>query len=393
MAPSFVLRIHRVSDVQLRKRFFEKKTPLYVEIKIEDGKSKRTLKTKQISGTSTQWDEEFTLDAIEEDQTIRLCLKLSSFIHDRLIGEVECRPSDFLSSAGMTIQRDLRLFSSKNKEKIPAGIVVASGEYLQSGDEQQHVSENDVQNPHEEDTYQSSNEEVQETQELVSELPTDPIELPTATHEIPEEREEPPEEAQVPPKDEAQHTLAEARVAIDKQLGPGSMSEKVGKLLERLKLLSGVVSKIDALAKLHPWVDFAWQVCTSLYKVVEKQQSTDKRIFDLVAAIEDAFDFVEDVEKINEDAIRLEPIITAMLNQVTECATFMCTFLQPNFAGRVVVNLVTDLTHKINEFIAAFAKLRKNLTEKVQLHTALVSSKVLGGVEQLRILFSLALSI
>ncbi|KAK7678090.1 hypothetical protein QCA50_018883 [Cerrena zonata] len=190
----------------------------------------------------------------------------------------------------------------------------------------------------------------------------------------------------------AEHAFNAAKMSVDEQIGPGSTSKKVGKVLEKLELLSGIVSKIDELMKLHPWVDFAWQVCSLLYKIVQQQQSVDRRVLNLVSSIDDTFDFIEDVKKIREDAIRLESIITDMLNQVTECATFMCTYLQLSFAKQVVAQQMSNSNKKIDEFIEAFARLRKCLMEKVQLHTVLVSSKILGGVAHLSVTMGLIYS-
>lgn len=58
---------------------------------------------------------------------------------------------------------------------------------------------------------------------------------------------------------------------------------------------------------------------------------------DLVDTMDRVFDFTEDVTKVQEhikdDTTRLETIITAMLNQVSECAIFVCEYLRPSFVG------------------------------------------------------------
>ena len=66
-------------------------------------------------------------------------------------------------------------------------------------------------------------------------------------------------------------------------------------------------------------------------QVLKKQSLTEQRIFDLVDAMDLSFDFIEDLQKLKEGAIRMEPLITSMLKQVGECALFVCEYLKPNF--------------------------------------------------------------
>ncbi|KAK7684523.1 hypothetical protein QCA50_012470 [Cerrena zonata] len=60
--PLNLSKIHRVSDIQLRKHFLVQRTPkLYVKIKIKDRNPKKPSKTEDIHGIGSRWDEEFTL--------------------------------------------------------------------------------------------------------------------------------------------------------------------------------------------------------------------------------------------------------------------------------------------------------------------------------------------
>ncbi|KAK7684527.1 hypothetical protein QCA50_012474 [Cerrena zonata] len=364
MVPKLTLTIHRVSDVQLKNCFLERKTPkLYVEI--ETSESELHGKTKVVRHLDAQWEEEFTLDGIDENQIIGFRLRRShTFSPNRMIGKADSTISDLVTPSGISsIERNLTLYGIKDMEKRrPIGTLVVSAKCIYPLGEEKGSSENEEQIS---DKDGIPSEEIQEA----------------SRPESPSKREELPPKA--PEHKAADRAFNAAKMSLEEQLGPDSIYKKVGKVLEKLELLSGIVSKVDELAKLHPWVDFAWQVCSSLYKIVQQQQLIDRRVFDLIATIESTFDFIEDAKKVKEDAIRLESIITAMLNQVTECATFMCTYLRPGFAKRVVAQQMSDSNKKIDEFNEAFAKLRECLMEKVQLHTALVSSKILGGVEQL----------
>ncbi|KAK7676720.1 hypothetical protein QCA50_020296 [Cerrena zonata] len=370
LPPKLILHVHRVSDVQLEKWFVHKPPKLYVEIEIKTSDSIHRPKTKEIRDINAQWEEEFVLDGTKDNQIVRFYLKHSPTIgRDRTIGEAECILSELLPLSGTPpTQKDLKLYDIKGTGLI--GTIVVSAGYRGSQDEAQLSSEDVEEIPYEEDTQESPDNAIQNVAD--------------DTADLPEEMPEPSIETQELSKDAVQHLFAEANTVVTERLGPDSLFGKVGQLRDRLGKLSGIVSTIDKLAELHPWVDLAWQVCSSLYKVAEKQYIADEKIIDLVATIEATFGFIEDAEKIKEDAIPLRPIIEDLLRQVAECATFICAYLQPSFTKRAAKGLLTDTTKKIAEFTAQFVKLRESLKEKVQLHTGLVSSKVLGVVEALR---------
>ncbi|KAK7678115.1 hypothetical protein QCA50_018908 [Cerrena zonata] len=369
MPPKLTLHIHRVSNVQLEKRFIHKPPKLYVEIEIKTSNSIHHPKTKGIRDFNAQWEEEFVLDGTKDNQIVRFYLKHAPTIGcDRIIGEAECIVLDLLPSSGTSpIQKDLKLYDIKGAGLI--GTIVVSASYRGSQDEEQRSSEDGGEIPYE-DTQESPDNAIQDVAD--------------DTADLPEGMQEPSIETQQLYKDAVQHLFAEANTVVTEQLGPDSLFGKVGQLRDRLSKLSGIVSTSNKLAQLHPWVDLAWQVCSSLYKVAEKQYIADKKIIDLVATMETTFGFIEDAEKIKEDAIPLRPIIEDLLTQVAECATFICTYLQPSFAKRAMKGLLTDPSTKIAEFTTQFIKIRESLMEKVQLHMGLVSSKVLGVVEELR---------
>ncbi|KAK7676695.1 hypothetical protein QCA50_020327 [Cerrena zonata] len=380
LPPNLVLHIHRVSDVQLEKRVFRKPPKLYVEIEIKTSDFIHRPKTKEIRDVNAQWEEAFVLNGIGNNQIARFYLKHAPTIgRDRTIGEAECTVSDLLPSSGTSyFQKDLKLYDTKGTgERRLIGTIVTSASYRGSQDEGQPSSEDAGEIPYEEDTQESPDDGIQDLPETTQDVTDD-------TADLPEEMQEPSLEMQELSKDAVQHLFAEASSVVTERLGPDSLFWKVGQLRDRLGKLREIVNTIDKLAQLHPLVDLAWQVCSSLYKVVEKQYTTDEKIIDLVATIETTFSFIHDVEKIEEDAIPLRPIIEDLLRQVTECATFICAYLRPSFTKRAAKGLLTDSTKKIAEFTAQFVKLRESLKEKVQLHVGLVSSKVLGVVEELR---------
>ncbi|KAK7676711.1 hypothetical protein QCA50_020343 [Cerrena zonata] len=376
MTRTLALTVHRVSDTQLRKCFLGRNPKLYIEIKIKTATSKQSYKTnaKVIRDSDTEWNKLLTF-SIEESQTMRILLKATTFFGERVIGEVECKASDLLSPGTAPPQISLKVYRPRDKGKTRStSTIVTSARYTYSEPNSQELpsSENPrlpsdapPESPGETQASPSGSLEPPGTLKLIEE--------PSKVKEVPAETQEDLKEA-----------VKEAQDAAANELGPDSLYGKVGQLRDRLGKLSGIVGTIDKLAELHPWVDLAWQVCSSLYKVVEKQYTTDKKIIDLVVTMEATFGFIEDTRKIEEDAIPLRPIIEDLMKQVAECATFICAYLQPSFMKRMAKGLLTDLSLKIAEFIGAFAKLQKSLEAKVLLHTGFVSSKILGVVEDIR---------
>lgn len=59
----------------------------------------------------------------------------------------------------------------------------------------------------------------------------------------------------------------------------------------------------------------------------------DQKVLELIGTIDRTLDFVEDVKKIEDDASYFGSILNDLLNQVAECAIFICECLQPSFIG------------------------------------------------------------
>lgn len=73
---------------------------------------------------------------------------------------------------------------------------------------------------------------------------------------------------------------------------------------------------------------------TELDQVVDKQRTTDQKVIEFVDIINQTFDFVDDAEKLREHVINLSTVISDMLNQMAECALFVCKYLQKSFPSK-----------------------------------------------------------
>ena len=85
--------------------------------------------------------------------------------------------------------------------------------------------------------------------------------------------------------------------------------------------------------------------------MVDRQCAIDGRIFDLIDTVEHILDLIADVRKLREDAVRLEPIVASVMNQLVECAVFVCDYFKPSFIGMLLhlINCVSRLTILISE--------------------------------------------
>ncbi|KAK7676730.1 hypothetical protein QCA50_020306 [Cerrena zonata] len=184
-------------------------------------------------------------------------------------------------------------------------------------------------------------------------------------------------------QDATRRLVGNAQAATIQQLDPNSLAGKVWHLLGRLDVLSGIISKIDQVAKLNSHLDLAWQIFSSLYKAVEKQRTTDQKITGFVDTITQTFDFVDDAEKLREYVINLSTVISDMLNQMAECALFVCGYLQKSFTKRMAGSFLTDSNKKIDEFTQAFSKLRENLDSRVRLDSAFITFKIHNDLSEL----------
>ncbi|KAK7683553.1 hypothetical protein QCA50_013388 [Cerrena zonata] len=162
-----------------------------------------------------------------------------------------------------------------------------------------------------------------------------------------------------------------------------TLASTLNNLLMKLDCLNTVVSKIDDLAKVHPYANLAWQICSSLYKAAKTQLETDGKMIGLVGTMNDTFSFVEDLDGLPDKIVRLEDIITSILQQTAECALYIREYVRQSFAGRMLEQLWKDHSSKIDEFTGAFTELQKSLDSGMLLQNTFVTSRTLDAVSQL----------
>ncbi|EJC99720.1 WD40 repeat-like protein [Fomitiporia mediterranea MF3/22] len=142
-----------------------------------------------------------------------------------------------------------------------------------------------------------------------------------------------------------------------------------------------VVKIVDELSKQgpFPFLNLAWQITSSLYKIVAHQLETDQEFVNLVRVMEEAYDFVTDAETLPDKSESFKSTINELLQQTIEC----CYFIQ-HYANRNFLEWIPQMSRdKVRKFTNRFVELKKNLDSNTALHTAFVSARILEKVNEM----------
>ncbi|KAF7363076.1 WD40 repeat-like protein [Mycena venus] len=152
-----------------------------------------------------------------------------------------------------------------------------------------------------------------------------------------------------------------------------SDSNLVSSLEGLLKILTSrldVVVKIGGvIAKIHPFAELAYNVLTSVYDVVKKQQNTDQSIVQLVNTMVDVYSFTKDVNSL-PDIERIEGVVSVIVQETARCALFIREYTAHGFAARLVGQIISQDTQTIQDFMAAFDKHKQSLDWALGVHIA-----------------------
>ncbi|KAJ7480990.1 hypothetical protein FB451DRAFT_1130765, partial [Mycena latifolia] len=155
-------------------------------------------------------------------------------------------------------------------------------------------------------------------------------------------------------------------------------------------VLGSVVSKLeiivrvgDEVATIHPYVNIAWKVLTSVYKGVKNQQNTDNKLLKLVETMDEVYSFVKDVNFLHEKIKSLEDKSSAIFKQTLECALFIQEYTGHGFWDRAVRNTWMNTDEKIDDLCEMLLKLKDSFDGRVTVQSLFISTKVLETVESL----------
>ena len=82
-----------------------------------------------------------------------------------------------------------------------------------------------------------------------------------------------------------------------------------------------------------------------LLQTISHQFKIDKKVFELVRVMEDAFNFVHEADFLRDKTKYLKSTMIGLLKQVDECCIFVREYAQRTFAGVSEINIYSFETH------------------------------------------------
>ncbi|KAF8143574.1 hypothetical protein K438DRAFT_2029550 [Mycena galopus ATCC 62051] len=147
--------------------------------------------------------------------------------------------------------------------------------------------------------------------------------------------------------------------------------------------LSSLMVLLDHLSRVHPYVELAWSVTSSLFKAIQGQLERDQKMASLVAVMNEIYGLVETLDTSSEKVKLVEDTLLAIAKQTIECTLFVREYCHQGFQGRTLHQIFIDPTDKIQHFLEAFESLRKSLDTAINIQTTLISMKVNHNMELL----------
>ncbi|EJC98363.1 uncharacterized protein FOMMEDRAFT_171027 [Fomitiporia mediterranea MF3/22] len=148
----------------------------------------------------------------------------------------------------------------------------------------------------------------------------------------------------------ADGTVATIDATINNFADHGDLYNSVGSLVSKLDIF---VSAMDILSQvsvclflnpsqkvtklqIHSYANFAWRLASTMYKTIKHQFEVDKKVVELVQAMRDAFDFVDQVDTLRDKTHKVEAVIIQLSKQTNECCLFIQEYARHNFASTLI---------------------------------------------------------
>jgi len=132
-----------------------------------------------------------------------------------------------------------------------------------------------------------------------------------------------------------------------------TLETSLGSLLGKVEIL---VKIGDEVAKIHPYVNFAWQVLSAGFNIVQAQRHRDQRILDLVTTMDDTYSFVVSADEMKKHS-DLQDIVKRILKQTIECGYFIQEHARRNFGGRAITQAFSGMDDQIAAFCTALSRI------------------------------------
>ncbi|KAL5536207.1 hypothetical protein ACEPAF_28 [Sanghuangporus sanghuang] len=170
-----------------------------------------------------------------------------------------------------------------------------------------------------------------------------------------------------------EHSTQKELASTNIQNAKSALQEDNNDLKTTLKTVADRIGRFHefatAVAELHPYAKLAYALMSGLYKVVADQFQRDEALIRLLSTVSDAFNFVTDIETLQNKTKNLPKIIEKLLQETIDCARFVKLYLDHGFFRRITM---TTAGQRITDFETSFRDLRASLDSNIGLNSALV---------------------
>ncbi|KZP17443.1 hypothetical protein FIBSPDRAFT_957250 [Athelia psychrophila] len=143
----------------------------------------------------------------------------------------------------------------------------------------------------------------------------------------------------------------------------------------------GILVKIgDEIAKIHPWVNLAWNVLSVGLKLVKAQQDRDNKITALIETILSTYSIVDGADILKDK--RLQDVLNQILKQTIDCGYFIQGYTGGRtFAGKAFTETFSNTDGMLAQYETTFKQLREEYKGRIATYTAVVISKTAVTVD------------
>ncbi|KAL5521220.1 hypothetical protein ACEPAG_9143 [Sanghuangporus baumii] len=327
MSDQYCLHVLRLDNLQWKFCLHSRTPDLYVVIRLGDVKRK----TRQVKKTKSPiWNEILTFPLPDESRNFEISVLHDSIWSDPCIGVVDIEHADLLArSSNGEVTLDI---SSRNRtRRTVTGRLFLKLEVTNVSDAAEAA-------------FREARKDVQQRGILRSAEASDLTQL-----------------------------IGDGAAQVSSQ---SNLLQAIGGLLGKLGAFKEVM---DIVSELHPFIKVAWSFTSALYSAVQKTVEADQKVIQLVQKMDDAFEFIRDVQALRNKAGRLEKQIGRLLRQTIECCIFIRGYTSHCFIGRMSKADIEG----IDAFQQSFTMLKSDIDSGVTHYTAAVSARVVEGIDRL----------
>ncbi|KAI0310216.1 hypothetical protein OF83DRAFT_1178798 [Amylostereum chailletii] len=143
------------------------------------------------------------------------------------------------------------------------------------------------------------------------------------------------------------------------------------------------VQLVDGIAEIHPYASIAWSVLSFVPRALSVQATRDRNIIELLAAIDDAYSFVQQAVNLKN---REEPLViyqnkvlADIMRQTTECAYFILDYAKDSsFWKRATKNaVISEADARTQEYLRKLKELKEAFENRAVLNTEISVLRVM----------------